>query len=249
MTSPGTNEHGVTLSLEYEDPLMPRISPDAVIRRGARVRRRRRVVRASGTLVAAVIAAAVVIPVLRGTPPPAERAAVSPFRLLAATPAYQQHLPAGTPVEVDKSATGWRSFAWLSADDQFCSGSIGVPPQDRSAVAITCVKPVSFGSPKSGPPYKAFAAATEPVFQVLPPPDANGDKVLIIGLARSDVASIEIRFLRSDVSAAVYPIKVAGAIKAVAYAAWLPLEGKTSYGTGNITAFIARNASGRILRS
>jgi len=245
MTFPEKDGRGAALNLEYEDPLMARISPDEIIRRGGRVRRRNRIMRACGTLVVAATAAVVASTLLMS---PSKPATVSPFRLLAATSAYQMHLPAGTPVIVDQSASGWRSFVWVSVDEQFCSGTIGVSAQTRSATAITCVKPVSFGvSDKDSP--AAIGPLTEPVFQTLPPPDSSGagDSVLVIGLARNDVASVEIDFLGSHIAASVYPIYVGGTVKYVAYAARLPLNGASSYGTGDITALIARNKIGGVL--
>jgi hypothetical protein len=245
MTFSGTSDHGVTLSSAQGDPLQERTSPDEISQRGGNVLRHRRLMVAFGTPVIAVAAAGLAITLLSGTTSPSRPATVSPLRLLAASSAYQLHTPGGTPVMVDHSVPGWRSFAWLSVDGQFCSGTLGVTPQNQAVEAVGCIKPVGFGKPnKSGPPDKFYAAATVPEFQVLPP---ARDRALVIGLARHDVASIEITFLGEHVAAKVFRIPYGA--KDAAYAAWLPLHGRTSYGTNDITAFIVRNKSGEVLTS
>jgi hypothetical protein len=158
--------------------------------------------------------------------------------LVAATPAYRAHPPDGGPVVVDESLRGWRSMVWLSADDQFCSGSVDIVGRGRGDLAFNCWLPVTDEVFADGAPPVSL-----PAFQALPTPFDSGDRVLVIGLARADVATVEFTFRSAAVSVPTKTLAAAGSTLSV-YAAWLPLNGATAYGSNEITSLRGRDAAG-----
>jgi hypothetical protein len=216
------------------------VPPEIIIARGKQFQHRRRV----GLAIAALCALALAVPLANrlvrpdgGNDDPADLALA-----LSGTPEYAAHPPDGDPVVVDDSVAGWRSLAWASVDGQICAGTVGVSGHARGSVGLTCT------TVADDPQFPAGAAPVYlPAFQALPTPNDNDDKVLVIGLARSDVGSVGITFRGHKVNATVHEVVRGPRPELMAYAAWLPLDGATSYGTRDISALTAWDASGRLL--
>jgi hypothetical protein len=195
-----------------------------------------------GLAIAAVCALAVAVPLANTLTRPGAEDPANVASLLTGTPTYTAHPPDGEPVVVDESVPGWRSLLWTSVDGQICSGTIGVSGHARGNAALTCLMVASDIQFPAG-----AAPVGLPAFQALPTPFDNADKVLVIGLARGDVGSVGITFRGHTVDATAHTIRSGLHPELVAYAAWLPLDGATSYGSGDISALVAWDTGGRLL--
>jgi len=231
----------MSLDLDYDDPFATEVSADMIIARSRKAHRRSRVGLAAGVCAVAVVLAWLSSGVTgwfgRGTDVGGDLASA-----LAATGEYAAHMPDGEPVVVDSSVAGWASVVWLSVDGQLCAGTVGVAGSARGSEAFNCWH---VGGEAMFP--AGAAPVRLPAFEALPTPADSGGKVLVIGLARADVATVDIEFHAHRVSAVVYPVTPGTGTAFGAYAAWLPVDGATSYGTADITSLVARDAADKVL--
>jgi hypothetical protein len=172
----------------------------------------------------------------------AQETVADPIDTVMQVPFFKQHPPTGELVIVDQSIPGWTSVVWLTDNNQLCGGTVATAGPQRGNVALTCWPPMDSMSHGAGPP------ATKPVFQTLPDIRDGGGKTLGIGVARSDVATVDVTFRNHTVSAKTVPVTVKGQIRLAAYAVWLPLNGVTAYSWQDITAVVARNNAGAVVR-
>jgi hypothetical protein len=140
-------------------------------------------------------------------------------------PVAVRHNPQEPLVDIDTGVAGWHTFAFVTNDEQVCGGSASTTSSD---LAVTCW-------------MSAAQAATGtwialPAFQALPDPAFVGDRVLVIGLLRCSATKVELTFHNRTVVAAVQPMPIHGRAGLSIYATWLPLDGATTYGTGDLTS-------------
>jgi hypothetical protein len=221
------------IDLSYDDPLAPSIEIDAIIATGRRLRLRRRIVAgASACLVVAAVA-------IGATPFtgafPGSSAPASPSDVVARELAALH--PADTPlVMLDQPHAGYQEFAYVDGNGDAGGGFIEVSGPQIGF--LSHIGPWQSAADASNP-----AKMIKPVFQV--PVDPR-DAALAIGFAPAGTARVATTFKGTTTVVSVTTV-VAGSHGFVAYAAFLPLHGSTSWSDRDITSVIATDADGRIV--
>jgi hypothetical protein len=220
------------IDVNYDDPREPTVMVDDLLAAGKRARTRRRI---AVTAAALVVLGGATAGIATSGWTPGHGGSVNAGVAAPQEPDYGQHPPSDRPVTVDQSVAGWKSFAYVSGSTQICGGSSSTTGHRESAFAC----------------WATMAQATDgtwvalPAFQALPRPTQG--KVLAIGLVRGRAQTVDVTFAGHTVTAAVVPVPVNGNTDLGAYAVWLPTEGKSVYGTSDISAVVAKSSNGDVV--
>lgn len=237
MTSTPNLEDSIRQFLHYDDPQTPPPDTEAIIRRGRATRQRHLAMYLALICVLLATSTVVALKIRANGEPFIATPGDSGLAAIMAQPLVREHPPSGQVVIVDESLPGWASAAWVSTDNEFCSGTIATTgPKVTTMTCGTFDRRAATG-----------VTLELPVFQSLPAPQDNQGKALAIGLVRGDAVSIAVTFRNHSVVADVRPIGDDAVPRLGVYAVWLPVDGATSFSSREITTMVAKDAHGHVV--
>jgi hypothetical protein len=238
----GPGNQSCPADLHYPDPDPVDLPVAAIVSRGRRIRRRQAAARAGGVVMACAVLALAIVTVpgavgnwLPSTSSPATGPPLTPIASLVA------HNPpvGGKLTLLSRSPSHWTTVAWATANGDICWATYRTPMQGATE-EYEC--PEWTPSDLPAPGVRKFGI---PLPGTLPD---DGGLTPWVGVVVASAAKVTLTFFGHDFSAPVYPVHMYGGGHMGVFMIWLRVPpGAGSYGSANITAETAYDASGNVI--